>query len=198
MGRTLRVGMLINGYYPLIGGAERVLGALAPVLQTRDVEIEILTRRYPGLRAFERIDGVPVHRILSPGPKVVASLSYSLTALPLIRQLHLDVMHVHELVSTARTAVIAKRLWGTPVVATIHRSGPLGPIDRLRHKVFGARRLRAVVRNIDTFVVISREIQSELAELGVPPERRPFVPNGVDATRFEPAKWRSRYSRCLN
>lgn len=66
--------MMINGYYPRIGGAERQLGFLAPRLQSKGTDIYVLTRRYPGLSPFEEVEGVPVHRLPVPGPKPVASL----------------------------------------------------------------------------------------------------------------------------
>ena len=59
----LRVAMLIQAYLPHVGGAERQIAALAPLLQAQNIDIYILTRRYPGLAPFEIIDNVPVHRL---------------------------------------------------------------------------------------------------------------------------------------
>ena len=39
----LRVAMLIQAYYPRLGGAERQLSSLAPLLKNLNVEIQILT-----------------------------------------------------------------------------------------------------------------------------------------------------------
>jgi glycosyltransferase involved in cell wall biosynthesis len=57
----------------------------------------------------------------------------------------------------------------------------------LRRKPFGAQRLARFTRSLDAFVTISREIDAELAACGVGPERRAFVPNGVDTRRYSPA-----------
>ncbi|MBD3241176.1 MAG: hypothetical protein GF331_11370, partial [Chitinivibrionales bacterium] len=80
MDRPMRVAALINGYHPVIGGAERLLAAVIPHLWDQNVETHVITRLRPGLAAFELIGGVPVHRVPSPGPKAVASLSYTVHA----------------------------------------------------------------------------------------------------------------------
>jgi glycosyltransferase involved in cell wall biosynthesis len=184
--RPLRVVMMMQGYHPLVGGAERQVGALAPLLQQQGVDVQIITRRYHGLKRFERVEGIPVHRVPVPGPKPLASLSYTVAALPLARRLRPDVIHAHELLSPTTTAITARRLFGVPVVVTAHRSGPPGDVQRLQQKAFGRRRLKLFREQVDLFTVISREIDEELASIGVPPERRVFIPNGVDTGRFAP------------
>jgi hypothetical protein len=121
--------MIIQAYYPHVGGAEQQLMALVPLLQARGVEINILTRRYPGLNSFEIIGGAPVHRLPIPGPKAVASTIFTLSALPLLARLRPHLIHAHELLSPTTTAVAAKRLFGIPVVAKVLRGGTLGDID---------------------------------------------------------------------
>ncbi len=187
MERPLRVVMIIQGYAPLVGGAERQVGALAPRLQAEGLHVDVITRRYSGLEAHSLIDGVQVYRLPIPGPKAVASLSFTLNALPLIARLKPDVIHAHEVFSPATTAVAAKRLYGIPVVVTAHRSGPIGDVQRLREKFMGAKRMRTFIRQVDRFTVISREIDSELAGEGVPAEKRVLINNGVDTARFTPA-----------
>ena len=179
--------MIIQGYHPLVGGAERQLAAFAPELRALDIELHVLTRRYKGLRPFEVIDNVPVHRLPIPGPKPTASLTFTVTALPLLRRLRPHILHAHEVFSPATTATAAKRvLGGTPVVVTAHRSGPLGDVQRLLKKFMGQRRMRTFQQQVNAFVVISQEIDTELAGVGVPDARRIFIPNGVDTQHFAP------------
>lgn len=118
----MRVAMIIQGYYPRLGGAERQLGAIAPRLQAMGVNIQVLTRRYPGLKSREDVAGIPVHRLPVPGPKPLASLAFTMSALLLLRKLRPDIIHAHELFSPATTAVAARRLLGIPVVVKILRS----------------------------------------------------------------------------
>ncbi len=147
MSDSVRVAMLIQRYYPHIGGAERQLAALAPLLQKQGVVLHVLTRREAGLARFEYIDGVPVHRLPVAGPKPVAALMYTLTALRLLQQLRPDVIHAHELLSPATTAVAAKRWFGTPTVAKVLRGGDLGDLAKLQTKLRCARRIAALRRH---------------------------------------------------
>lgn len=178
--------MIIQEYHPVLGGAQRQIKALAPLLQARQVDIHILTRRYSGLAPYERIDGVPVHRLPVPGPKAVAALSFTLSALPLLKRLKPDLIHAHELLSPATTAIMAKRLFHIPLVAKVLRGGCLGDLAKLQRKPLGKQRIAASRRWINMFISISQEIDHELEQVGIPPERRIFIPNGVDLTRFAP------------
>lgn len=187
MSETLRVAMLIQAYYPRLGGAERQLASLVPLLENLGIEIQILTRRYDAaLASFEMINGVPVYRLPVPGPKPAAAISFSLSAIPRLYKFKPHVIHAHELLSPATTAVMAKRLFGTPIVAKVLRGGSLGDLAKLKHRAFATSRIASLKRGIDSFIVISKEIDDELAEIGVPPEKRTFIPNGVDLNRFAP------------
>jgi glycosyltransferase involved in cell wall biosynthesis len=156
----------------------------------RGIDVHILTRRLPGTLPFEVFSGVPCTACRFRG-QALAALAFSLAALPLIARLKPDLIHAHELISPATTAILAKNLLGMmfhrcPVVATVHRSGPPGDVMRMKSRPFGRLRLRALCRSIDRFVVISREIDAELAGEGVPAGKRLTIPNGVDIRQFTP------------
>ena len=186
MNFSIRVAMLIQAYHPHVGGAERQLMALVPLLQERGVDVHILTRRYSGLKSFEMIGGAPVHRLPIPGPKPVASLAFTLTALPLLARLRPHVLHAHELLSPTTTAVAAKHLLNVPVVAKVLSGGVMGDLGKLQHKPFGQRRLATFRQRVDAFITISQEIDKELTAVEIPVSKRPFIPNGVDTERFKP------------
>ena len=183
----MRVAMIIQSYYPRVGGAERQVDAVSRWLLERDVDVHVVTRRYPGMSAFEVLAGVPVHRMPVSGPKVAASLAYTLASLRMVQRLSPDVLHAHELFSPTTTALVAKRLWGVPVLATSHLSGIDGEISRLQREPLGPARLRAFSAHIDAFTAISREIVAELVAGGVDEDRCYFIPNGVDVDSYRPA-----------
>ncbi len=180
----MKVAMIIQAYLPRFGGAEKLLAASLPYLRARGVEPLVLTRRYPGMAPFEMIDGTLVYRLPAPGPKVTASLCFTLSGVLRLRQICPDLIHAHELLSPSTTAVLAKRLIQKPVVVTLHRGGLLGDIYKLNHRIGGRTRIKMFQRQVDGLISISREIDQELADSGFLPQKRHFIPNGVDIQRF--------------
>ena len=185
--KDLRVAMVIQVYYPHIGGAERQLMALAPLLQQKGVTLQVFTRRFAGLPAFEEVDTVPVHRLPAPGPKPIAALAYIFSSIAKIISFKPDVLHAHEMLSPASTATLAKMVLKRPVVIKVLRGGKLGDIDKLRKRPMGAFRISMMRKMADRFISISREINAELQDIGVPQNHIADIPNGVDVQRFQPA-----------
>lgn len=179
--------MVILEYLPINGGAQRQIASLAPLLERHRIELSIITRQAPGLAAFERVEGVPVHRLPAPGFKASASLVFTGAGLRLLRQLRPDVIHAFSLFSPTTMALIAKRILKVPVVAKVLRGGELGDVARLRAKTFAPTRIRAIAREMDRVVAISSEIDRELASIGIPRGKVAWLPNGVDINRFRPA-----------
>ncbi len=180
----LRVVMLTQGYYPQVGGAERQVTAISQELTRRGVEVHVLTRSVPGLPPRESLAGVNVYRLPAPKPKALASLSFTLNALPLIRHIQPDVLHAHELLSPTTTAVIARQMDNIPVVVTLHGGGEIG---RMQQKFLGNPRLRYFSTHVDRFIAIARDIDIQLAGLNIPNRLRTRIPNGVDIKRFHPS-----------
>lgn len=182
-----RVAVVIHGYFPRVGGAETQLKELAPRLMNRSVDLHILTRKYvPGLSSFERIDGVPVYRLPAPGPKLMASLMFTLFALLKLLRLRPQLVHAHEFISPATVALLARRWLKIPIVITPHRSGSIGDVQKMNHKPGGEMKLRTIKNKTDHFVVISDEIERELLGLGISESRMARIANGVDIDRFTP------------
>jgi glycosyltransferase involved in cell wall biosynthesis len=179
--------MIIQAYHPIVGGAERQLGTIAPMLKSRGLDVHILTRRYPGLLSFELIDGIPVHRLAIPGPMPVASLIFTLAGLAALGRIRPDVIHAHELLSPTTTAVGAKILFGMPIVAKVLGGGAMGDISKLKRNPISAIRLNTILKKVDRFITISQEIACELNQAGIPEEKLISIPNGVDTARFRPA-----------
>lgn len=184
--------MVILEYNPIVGGAQRQLEMLAPYLQTRGVEIHVLTRRYEGLAAYEELNGVAVHRLAAPRPKAVASLAYTTAVLNKIRQLKPDLIHAYSFLSPLSAAALAKQFYGIPVVAKVLRGGALGDVARIKRRRFGTRRMAFYRQKVDAFIAISQEIDQELAGASVPRTKRIMIPNGVDVNHFRPAVGQAR------
>ncbi len=180
--------MLIQEYAPIIGGGQTQLAGEAAVLAGLGVDVAVLTRRWRAeLLPFERLGPAAVYRLPASGPKAVAAILYILSAAWTIGQLRPDVLHAHELLSPTSAAILGKWLFRRPVLATVLGGGSLGDLRKIQRGRLGRLRTRLVLRSVDTFIVISEEIDRELEALGVPAGKRLRIPNAVDTERFVPA-----------
>ena len=127
-----RVAMVIQRYLPHVGGAERQLQQLAPRLKDLGFELHILTRHENGLKRFEVIDGVPVHRLPASGPKAWAAATFTLAALWSLLRLRPDVIHAHEILTPASIALYGRSLLHRPILVKILRGGVRGDIYKLK------------------------------------------------------------------
>jgi glycosyltransferase involved in cell wall biosynthesis len=184
--RTIKIAMIAQDYLPLLGGAERQISALAPLFKERGVEVQVLTRRYPGLLPFEVMDNVPVYRLPILKTKPLASLSFTIAGIPLLKKLQPDIIHAHGLLSPTTMAVIANYLWDIPVVSKSLRGGILGDYQRLIKRPLGRYRYRMIQSHVDAFIAISNEIKDEFLGSGSSPQKCKFIPNGVKLDRFQP------------
>lgn len=191
----MRVVMTIIEFAPILGGAQRQLASLAPLLAARGVEAHVITRAVPGVPAHEHVAGAEVHRLAAPGAKATASPIWTGLALARIHALRPDVVHAFSLFSPTTVAVLAERLLGVPSAVKVLRGGEAGDVRRLLRKRFARPRARAIVRSVGRFVAISDEIDGELASMGVPAERTLRIPNGVDPSRFAPVDAAVRSAR---
>jgi glycosyltransferase involved in cell wall biosynthesis/O-antigen/teichoic acid export membrane protein len=183
----LRVAMIIQSFYPRIGGAESNLLALTGPLKRLGIDVQIVTRRFAGFEASDCVEGAPVRRMPAPGAQVRASLTFVLSSVWLmLRGLRPHVIHAHELRSPTLAAVCAGLLLGRPVVAHVLRGGLLGDVRVLRSATLGRPRLWLFRAAVSRFVAVSRETQRELLDAGIPDHKIVLISYGVDTHRFRP------------
>jgi glycosyltransferase involved in cell wall biosynthesis len=133
-----------------------------------------------------------------PGPlrlrleRPAGSLIWSAQCLWHLLRVRPDVIHADEVLSTSRVALTAGRLLGTPVVVFAHATGPIGDVQRNSRTYSGRRLLDRIRRRARLVVSVNDQIDEEFSRLGIEPERRMVLPNGVDVDRFLPATERDR------
>lgn len=187
----MRVAMVINSYRPVVGGAQRQVEQLAPLLAARGVEVHVVTRRPRGAPRLEHADGAVVHRTRAGwGPG--AGSTFMAEAFGLLVGLRPDVIHAHDLLSPTTVSLAAGSVVRAPVVSKVLSAGKGADVDRLLHKPLGARRMALAARRVAAFVSLSDQVDDELRAHGVAPGRVVHIPNGVDLGHFRPADRRGR------
>jgi len=183
--------MIISSFHPVIGGAERQAQQLAARLVKKDVSVHILTRRYKGLKGYEGIDGVPVHRVPTIGKGALASLSYTFFSLLWLfrnRDKH-RIVHCHQALSPTTIGVLSKFLFKKKIIVKIAGSD-LGQIYTLPLQSIRKR----LLSKVDVFIAINDTIRKGLVDLGLGNVTIKSIPNGVDVEKFAPVSFESRIS----
>lgn len=195
------VAMLIERYYPLVGGSEIQCRLLVRALARTGMPVIVFTRRVkPGLPTHERVDGVPVWRLPPSGlGRVWKELGFAVTAsLSLFRhRKKYGAVHLHSGTSLAGACAIltAKALGKRTVVKVatagdiakqvIEMTGRAAASPTLLHRMVNAF-INAALKRADRMVCISREIHDELLRHGFATERIAVIPNAVDVNVFSP------------
>ncbi len=180
--------MVIQSFLPVLGGAQRQVDLLGPLLQRRGVELTAVTRRPPGTARREQRPGLQVRRMPGPDRGPLGSACYTTAGTLALARLRPDVVHVHDLLSPASIGLLSSPAVRAPVVAKVLSTGPGGDLDRLLTKPLGSARLRAMARSFSAFICLSEEVAAELSGYGVSEDRLRRIPNGVDTERFKPAE----------
>jgi len=183
----MKVAHIIQSYPPVLGGAQRQLQRLGPLLERRGITGTVITRRRPGTPRHAHEPGLEIVRVPVPPHAAAASLAYTAGGIAALARVRPEVIHVYDLLSPATIALAGAALTRAPVVAKALSAGHGGDVDRLLHKPLGARRMAMQARRFAAFICLSEEVERELGAHGVPPDRLRRIPNGVDPGRFFPA-----------
>jgi glycosyltransferase involved in cell wall biosynthesis len=182
----MRIAMVIQSFAPVVGGAQRQLESLAPLLEARGVESICVTRLQGPSPVRERRPGIEVRRVRVPASIAGASLVYTAGGLASVARFHPDVIHTYDLQSPSTIGLLASTMLRKPVVAKVLSTGRYGDVRSLLRRPLGRRRLRAIARRFSGFISLSPEVDAELAEHGVATERIWRIPNGVNTERYRP------------
>lgn len=192
MGGRLRILMVTTYFHPIVGGTEQQALALAKRLVQDGHAVTVATCWFPSLKRFERMDGIPVHRVILPfGRGALYALSYlsSLMAFLVQRRHEYDLIHAHALFLDAFAAGMMRRRLRKPVVVKAACGGGFGDVARLA-RVPGGALIRSRLLAVDRVVVTSRQVRDELLAYRVPHARIVEIPNGVETGRFHPLQER--------
>lgn len=198
----LRVCLVMETYWPQVGGGETAGRMLAHGLVRRGCDVSVFTRRsVPGVGARDP-DGEVAVRRLPPGgsgPARKWALSVPVVAAMLSAHREFDVVVVLGFRVLGAPVVAAARLLGLPVVLKAESRGEMSGeffrpgLERLglsldAPPVGAALELRnRILRSAAAFVAMSGELEREFLDAGVSSSRIHPIPNAVDVERFIPA-----------
>ncbi len=197
----MRVCILVESYYPRVGGTPSQARLLAADLIAAGHGVVVVTRRWdPGHPARETVDGAEVVRVGPTGRGALKKWGLLPRVFPRLLGLsRIDLIFCPGLRVLGVAAVMAAKMKGIPCV--------LGPVSCGEMSgaffAYGLQRAglgvtawpvraglalrNAILRRADVFSAMSAEIADELAGCGVPAEKIACIPNGVDDAVFRPA-----------
>ena len=183
--RTLTVLMVAGAYHPEISSGGLQCESMARLMKGR-AEVRVLTTAVdPTLPRREVVDGIPVTRIhidvtsmrsrIGAGCRMLSELGRLVGAS--------DVVHIHGCSAKNVLVIFMARLFGRPVVLSLHTAGYDEPDAVRRSGWLPWWAFRAA----DRCLSVSPLLVTAYLAAGLPPERIRQVPNGIDTARFTPA-----------
>lgn len=187
----MKILQVTPGYYPVIGGVEKHVQALAERLAAAGHQVTVATMQAQGAQgsgaeADETHNGVAIHRF----PAIGFGDAYRVPP-GLLRYLkgnrnQWDIVHVHNyhaalIPLVALVDVLAPER--KPLVVTTHLNDtPHSAIARLLHVPYALIGRWAVNQADAVICVTQAERERTMSRLAVPPERSVVIPNGVSAS----------------
>ncbi len=172
--------VMVTGFAPRVGGAERQAQRLARALVRRGVAVRVITpREDDALPENDQVDAIPVRRIAYPRVPGIGAGVLLVRVMADLLVGHDDLIHVHIPGPMLVPAVLAGRLRRVPVVLKFANLSP-GRGIWVDVPERGLRRwpIEAAARAVDGVVAISSRIARAAEEGGW--RRVGRIPNGID------------------
>jgi glycosyltransferase involved in cell wall biosynthesis len=186
----LRICYVLSQFAPRESGAERQARLQGAELVRRGHVVRVITKAMPGLPEDEVVEGIQVHRWIrtsNRGP--MFGLSFVAGVIQALRRLRgsYDLIHTHQGLWEAIAVGMARPVLGrVPSLIQPASAGYYGEAEELV-RTKGSPVLRWLALRNTAFAAISREIERQWLELGVPGERMIRTASGVDLSVFHPA-----------
>ncbi len=168
----MRVVMVINRYYPYIGGNEIQCKLLSEELMSLGVRVSVITSWLRGTRLCEDMNGIRIYRILPHASSKIMLWPVGflrnaiLLAFMLVRGETYDVIHVHQAIGYALGAVIAAKLLHKKSLVKVSGGGSSGNMAFWQTRYMGFLAIR-LLKKADVIVSVSDEITRELSSKGI-------------------------------
>lgn len=183
--------MVVERFYPQVGGSETQALNLSEKLQKMGVELFVLTRRTTKEMApVEEVRGIKVFRVLpaGTGKRSLLMASFSFAYFLFKRRRDYDIIHCHGMGWAGPISSFMGHILKKKVIVKVATAGDIS--GKIVGKEDIPRFINAIrlsfLRLADRLVCISREITEELNKKGFQGGKLVYLPNGVDVDRFRP------------
>ena len=185
---SLKVLMICPEFIPKMGGAEIQAFNLSKTLQSKGVDVRVLTRLSDkSWKKEEVLEGIPVQRVDYPRIRLIGGvlLNTCLAWNILTRYRDFDVFHFHIGGNHMVLPLLFLKIVKKPVVLKVSGWWEL-------ERGFLSNRgsipwiLRMVFFRSDAIIALSDEIKKQLSYFGFPRQRIVSLPNGVNTQHFAP------------
>ncbi len=185
----MRVAVIIQNFFPFIGGAEKQALEQASVAVEKGVDVRVLTRAVPGQPNSEVIRNVNVLRLASFGPDPFNAFVFavSLTIHLLFNLDRYDVYHVHLASSHSLPAALLGRLFRKRVIIKLGGGFQIGELALSRKSPMGRVKLQLLAWADPVFIAVNEGQLAELRASGLGASHVVSIPNGVNLKTFRPS-----------
>jgi glycosyltransferase involved in cell wall biosynthesis len=207
-GQLPRVCLLLERFYPTVGGTVAHASNLAEKLTESGIKVMIVTMQQKAqLAKWDRVRGIPVYRIPSQADwalKKVRAIISTLLFLIKMRKSY-DIIYVVGYRMLGIPAILVCSLFQKPCVLRQSLHGELlGESSnyglqqvKVYPRSFAIRIFlwlrNLLIRRADMFISISSSVTKEYLNGGVSSEKIKHIPNGVDTRRFHPVSHHRKF-----
>jgi len=194
--------MLLESYFPVVGGMEAQARNLTEGLHAQNIPVMIVTRRVtPDLPPYEVVNGIHTYRVPPAIRSPRARWLMIFSALPTLIRLRkdYDIILVPGFRTLGITAILMGLIFKKKIVLKAENRGEmsgeffsgglkqigLNPTSWLIRGLVGLR--NRLLKKADALVSVSQEITHEYLSVGMPSERIHLIPQSANPLSFFPA-----------
>lgn len=193
----MNIIMVINSFFPLVGGAERQAQRISEALVNRGHKVTVLTRHHRNLEEKVDINGVNIIRIKVGNINKIKPIIFLIKTLIFVRKnkKKIDIVHGHSLNAPGLIVALIRKYFKIPVVVKIAGGGDKTGCEIIKMNNSGIKgKLKVKIMNkyIDKFIAISKSIEKDLEIVGTSKHQVEYLPNGIDMNLFHKSSLESR------
>ncbi|MBB5179384.1 glycosyltransferase involved in cell wall biosynthesis [Planomicrobium koreense] len=186
----MNILMIINSFFPLVGGAERQAQRISETLIEKGHSVTVLTRHHKGLKDNENINGINIIRLKVGNVNKVKPIIFLIKCLKYVKknQEMIDIVHGHSLNAPGLIVALIKKYFKIPVIVKIAGGGDKSGCEIIKMNNAGLKgklKVKLMLKHIDKFLAISKTIEKDLIKVGADKRKIHYLPNGIDLKLFK-------------